>query len=84
MAVPAGIFTHESDQQIGTFAYGRKYLERKNALPVDPVALPLGLTPRAVTTNKGLYGAFRDGPRITGDGWSSRPSERSPRKPFPK
>ncbi len=60
VAVPAGIFTYEGDLQIGTFAYGRKYLERKNALPVDPVALPLGLTPRAVTTNKGLYGAFRD------------------------
>ena len=60
VAVPAGIFTHESDLRIGTFAYGRKYSERKNALPVDPAALPLGLTPRAVTTNKGLYGAFRD------------------------
>ncbi len=60
VAVPAGIFTHEGDLQIGTFAYGRKYLERNNALPVDPAALPLGLSPRAVTTNKGLYGAFRD------------------------
>ena len=60
VAVPAGIFTHEGDLQIGTFAYGRKYSERKNALPVDPAALPLGLTPGAVTTNKGLYGAFRD------------------------
>jgi serine/threonine-protein kinase HipA len=60
VAVPAGIFTHERDLQIGTFAYGRKYQERKNALPADPAALPLGLTPREVTTNKGLYGAFRD------------------------
>ena len=60
VAVPAGIFTYEGDLQIGTFAYGRKYSERKNALPVDPAALPLGLTPGAVTTNKGLYGAFRD------------------------
>jgi len=60
VAVPAGIFTHESDPGIGSFAYGRKYLERKNALPVDPVALPLGPIPREVTTNKGLYGAFRD------------------------
>jgi len=60
VAVPAGIFTHEGDLQIGTFAYGGKYSERKNALPVDPAALPLGLTPGAVTTNKGLYGAFRD------------------------
>ena len=32
VAVPAGIFTHESDLGIGSFAYGRKYLERKNAL----------------------------------------------------
>lgn len=60
MAVPAGIFTHESNLQLGSFAYGRKYTERNNALPVDPAALPLGLTPGAVTTNKGLYGAFRD------------------------
>ncbi|NOY70745.1 MAG: type II toxin-antitoxin system HipA family toxin, partial [Deltaproteobacteria bacterium] len=59
-AVPAGIFTHESDSGIGSFAYGRKYQERQNALPVDPTALPLGLPPREVTTNKGLYGAFRD------------------------
>ncbi len=60
VAVPAGIFTHESDLGIGSFAYGRKYLERGNALPVDPVALPLGPRPREVTTNHGLYGAFRD------------------------
>ena len=60
MAVPAGIFTHESDLGLGTFAYGRKYMERENALPVDPAALPLGLTPREVTINRGLYGAFRD------------------------
>jgi serine/threonine-protein kinase HipA len=60
VAVPVGIFTHESDLGLGTFAYGRKYIQRKNALPVDPAALPLGPTPREVTTNRGLYGAFRD------------------------
>ncbi len=60
VAVPAGIFSHESDSGIGSFAYGRKYLERTNALPVDPIALPLGPSPREVTTNYGLYGAFRD------------------------
>ncbi|MBU0909242.1 MAG: HipA domain-containing protein [Proteobacteria bacterium] len=60
VAVPAGIFTHDSDAGIGSFAYGRKYLARKNALPVDPIALPLAETPREVTTNGGLYGAFRD------------------------
>ncbi len=60
VAVPAGIFTHESGPGIGSFAYGRKYPERENALPVDPIALPLGPPPREVRTNKGLYGAFRD------------------------
>ncbi len=60
VAVPAGIFTHESDFGMGSFAYGWKYVERPNALPVDPLALPLGLTPREVLTNKGLYGSFRD------------------------
>lgn len=60
MAVPAGIFTHEPNSGVGLFAYGKKYLERGNAFPVDPIALPLGPAPREVTTNKGLYGALRD------------------------
>ncbi len=60
VAVPAGIFTHSSESGIGSFAYGRRYIERKNALPVDPVALSLGVLPQPVATNGGLYGAFRD------------------------
>jgi serine/threonine-protein kinase HipA len=59
-AVPAGIFTHDSGAGIGSFDYGRRYLERRNALPVDPVALPLGLVQRDSTLNGGLYGAFCD------------------------
>ena len=65
-AVPVGIFTHESDAGIGMFAYGRKYRQRENALPVDPVALPLAVSPREVAINNGLYGAFRD---ATPDYW---------------
>ncbi|MBU4316114.1 MAG: type II toxin-antitoxin system HipA family toxin [Proteobacteria bacterium] len=60
VALPAGIFTHERDPGIGTFAYGRKYAERKNALPVDPVALPLERASGEVLINAGLFGAFRD------------------------
>jgi len=59
-AVPAGLFTYYPDDRIGRFAYGRRYLERPNALPVDPVALPLGEVPKDVVANGGLYGAFRD------------------------
>ena len=60
VAVPAGVFAHNDDPGIGSFAYGRGYRSRDHALPVDPVALPLGPTPREVTINGGLYGAFRD------------------------
>ncbi len=59
-AIPAGIFTHDNDLPMGIFAYGQRYLERKNCLPVDPVALPLGKAPREVLINGGLYGSFRD------------------------
>ena len=60
VAVPAGIFTHYPDDGIGRFAYGLRYLERLDALPVDPVALQLGAVPRDAAANGGLYGAFRD------------------------
>ena len=54
-ATPAGLFTHEDGIRVGTFAYGGRYLERQEAVPVDPVALPLALEPQPVTTNGGLY-----------------------------
>jgi serine/threonine-protein kinase HipA len=60
VAVPAGIFTYDEKFAIGSFRYGKKYMERKNALPVDPVALPLGHHAKEVSTNGGLYGTFRD------------------------
>lgn len=60
VAVPAGIFTHHGDSGVGAFAYGRRYVERHNTLPVDPIALPLSIPPRETTLNSGLYGAFRD------------------------
>ncbi len=60
IAVPAGIFTHDNRLSLGTFAYGHRYLNRDNCLPVDPVALPLGRPPREVIINSGLYGSFRD------------------------
>lgn len=59
-AVPAGIFTHDAEAGIGSFSYGLRYMERRNALPVDPIALPIGPRPREVISNGGIYGAFRD------------------------
>ena len=60
VAVPAGIFTHDDGLRLGTFAYGRRYIERDNALPVDPVSLSLGSRANEVLSNGGIYGAFRD------------------------
>lgn len=59
-AVPAGILSHDADSGVGSFSYGLKYMERGNALPADPVALPIGPPLREVTVNGGLHGAFRD------------------------
>jgi serine/threonine-protein kinase HipA len=59
-AVPAGRFDHDVADGVGRFAYGRRYVNRSNALAVDTVSLPLGAAPVPVATNGGLYGAFRD------------------------
>lgn len=59
--------------QEGRFIYGRSYLERPNAVPLDPVELRLA--PRVYTTVRlgGLFGAIRDaGP----DYWGRRVIER--------
>ena len=60
VAVPAGRFDHDDQTDVGIFQYGKKYLERRNALSVDCVALPLGGDFLPATLNGGLYGAFRD------------------------
>ena len=42
--VVCGRFTHRTGPgggQVGSFVYGRSYLARANALPIDPIALPL-------------------------------------------
>ena len=59
-AVPAGIFEYDPDQSLGMFRYGNRYRQRKDAVPVDPIALPLGGNIKTCETNSGLYGAFRD------------------------
>lgn len=66
-AVPAGDLEL---QELGTesttsiFGYGRRYLARPNAVPVDPVSLPLTCLPgdqsRYEPANPPLFGAVRD------------------------
>jgi serine/threonine-protein kinase HipA len=58
---------------VGRFVYGRSYLERADALPLDPIALPL--QPREFTTThlQGWFSVLLDaGP----DAWGRRVIER--------
>ena len=57
--IPAGILdiSQDSGGVISLFRYGHRYLERPDAIPLDPLQLPL--TPEEFQTT-GLFGAFQD------------------------
>jgi serine/threonine-protein kinase HipA len=70
--VPAGllVMTDEPRNQFSTFAYGRRYLERSDRIPVDPVSLPLHSPAISQTfrTEEGfaVFNGIRD---AAPDGW---------------
>jgi serine/threonine-protein kinase HipA len=57
--VPAGILDISQDAGgvISLFRYGHRYLDRPDAIPLDPLQLPLTTQPVQTT---GLFGAFQD------------------------
>jgi serine/threonine-protein kinase HipA len=59
-AVPAGVFSYDEAERVGEFSYGARYIERPNALPADPVSLPLGVKALPTRLNEGFYGVIRD------------------------
>ncbi len=63
----------EDGTSIGRFIYGQSYLQRSDAVPLDPYHLPL--VPREFTTVRlgGLFGALRD---VAPDLWGRRVIER--------
>jgi serine/threonine-protein kinase HipA len=78
--VPAGILeTVGTGREAGArFRYGRRYLERKDRLPIDPVQLPLpdpGIE-REYSTEEGfvLFNGIRD---AAPDGWGRHLMERA-------
>lgn len=84
-AVPAGRLTlieQGTQVQASTFAYGRRYVARANAMPVDPVALALlpdqNDQPRLPPAGLALFGALRD---ATPDAWGRRVIENRLRAP---
>jgi len=75
-AVTAGRFTLTVDRRdtpIGRFVYGRRYVERRDAVELDPVELRLAKRVFETTALRGVFGALRDsGP----DFWGRRVIER--------
>ncbi len=59
-AVAAGRFELTSGSPIGRFVYGRRNLERNDAVEIDPVELALGKGTFETTRLGGLFGALRD------------------------
>ncbi len=48
------------DEHLGRFVYGRTYLDRRDAVAIDPVNLPLKDTEFTTTKVDGMFGALRD------------------------
>ena len=67
---PAGVWR-------GEFVYGRSYLERRNAVELDPVELTLGPQVRETVRLAGFFGAIRD---AMPDAWGRRLLERRLRR----
>ena len=73
--VAAGRFVLATDRSgvpFGRFVYGRSYLARSGAVPIDPIELPLSDRTYRTERLKGVFGALRDsGP----DYWGRRVME---------
>ena len=71
--VPAGMLENLAEDRSPTFIYGTKYVDRNNAIEVDPVALPLvnetGGQLRHVLPGLSEFGGIRD---AAPDAWGRR------------
>src|ERR1700691_790552 len=70
--VPAALLrvqTLSDGRAVGRFRYGNRYLERKDAVSLDPFQLPLDKKVYEFTSLKGIPGAVRD---ATPDAWGRR------------
>lgn len=64
--VPAGLFTLDSDTGVGRFSYGRRYLQRPDAIALDPVNLPVTEQQYLTRKNDGIFGVLGD---VLPDSW---------------
>jgi len=58
--VAAGLFTLDTDLGVGSFSYGRKYLLRPKAIPIDPINLPLSEREFTTKNNNGIFFVLGD------------------------
>jgi serine/threonine-protein kinase HipA len=75
-SVTAGRFRLDTDRHgvaTGRFVYGKSYLARNNAVPIDPIELKLGPTTYETRLLKGIFGALRD---ASPDYWGRRVIEK--------
>jgi serine/threonine-protein kinase HipA len=74
--VTAGKFELTTNRQgypAGEFVYGRSYLARDNAVPIDPIELKLSSKTYETNILKGVFGALRD---ASPDYWGRRVIEK--------
>jgi len=74
--VTAGKFeltTNRQGNPAGKFVYGRSYLVRDNAVPIDPIELKLSTKTYETNILKGVFGALRD---ASPDYWGRRVIEK--------
>jgi len=74
--VTAGKFESTTNRQgipTGKFVYGRSYLERDDAVPIDPLTLKLSNNTYETNMLKGIFGALRD---ASPDYWGRRVIEK--------
>src|SRR5579859_6794978 len=60
--VPAGLIEYEEHGRLSRsrFRYGKKYVERSNAIALDPVQLPLANQTFGTPDGSALFNGFRD------------------------
>src|SRR6267143_3378982 len=71
-SVTAGRFALDTDGQgssVGRVIYGRRYLERSDAVPIDPIELKLEQRTYETGRLHGMFGALRD---ASPDYWGRR------------
>src|SRR5439155_19272081 len=79
-SVTAGRFALDTDRQghgVGRFIYGRRYLERSDAVPIDPIELKLEERTYETGRLHGMFGALRD---ASPDYWGRRVIEKHARR----